>query len=427
MRTPDFEKHQRKIALFSSAVYVLASGSASFLIKENIGIAALGYWSLCISIAGISSISDFGLNTAIIGKRSEIFSDKEKFQARVQTIFAFSILSYILIGLAVYFVSRVFLHDKYDYSNSIIVYIIISISVFFAARMFGSLLNIANRYWIFQVTLCGGSVVYILLVAAFSRQSGIVGVVVFHFMMNAIIFMVAGYFSIKVFRENFDVHFLRNIRIRPGLIYDLKSMALSVQLTFFLGYFADPLTRYTISSVSDISNVGYYDLAYRVLMLPKEVTARVFNGLSGEYAACTDDPAKTKETFDRNMKYLAFCAVAQLAITGALFGILQYFWSGEDLSFFNAVIYLLVFPTFVATIALSAWHWGIGNHVNRFNRQAIMISAIVTVVSALLSVHLSNVYIVLIGSSIGAILCQVYLLTTVRRLIGKRARETPGT
>lgn len=309
------------LAKYSGVVISIAIGAvlARLLTPEEFGIVAL----VTVFVSFFNLLSDFGLGPAVVQNQS--LNDKD-----IHSIFSFSILlAFLLSGL--FFFAAPLIAGFYDKSELINVSRLLSLAILFYSLQIipRALLQKALKFKqlgliTVSVQLFSGVIAIILAYAGFSYYALVIQSI------------LASGISLVIF------YLLKPVKISWRIQFSAIKKIIrfsSFQFMFnFINYFSRNADNILIGKFLGSAPLGYYDKAYRLMMMPVGNLTHVITPVLM--------PVLSEYQDDKNFVYNSYLKVVKLLATiGFPLSVFLYFSAGD-------IIHILYGPQWIQSIPI---------------------------------------------------------------------------
>lgn len=418
------------VAVASQAITI---GLVLWLVKNRLGAEVLGLWALILSALSIVRISEFGLGQSLvhhaqIARGEEEICGVASFEAYFRTAFTVTVAGCSLIVAVIYVPLQLGLDRLVDPEYHELVAVVmpimaVSLITAITNRVPIAALNGLGFFWVGQIAIIVGSVGYGAMAILLVGRFGLSGIAYGHLFMTATTLLIglAGVSLVRLHQMGtfaalmpfgFDMQILRKM-FRLGI---------SIQFTSLMFFFLEPLSRAALAMAGGLEVVGYYEMASRVVVTPREIIARSYAFMSGHFAHLnrTNKPAMLIFYNKQIRQMLALMVIMSAVILIGVFPIADY-WVGERHPFFFFSIAAISMGWLSSVPALVPWFWGIGTGNNRYNLTSVALMIAVNIFASSLAIATSSSYLVPIGVGIGILIGEVFLIVLVKRQLASRA------
>ncbi|MFA5325182.1 MAG: lipopolysaccharide biosynthesis protein [Bacteroidales bacterium] len=267
---------------------VIAGILSRILTSDDFGVIAIA----TVIIAFFSIFSDLGIAPSIIQKKDLTNDD-------FNNIFSFTIWSGIIISI-LFFLSSWLIADFFNSEILIPVCQLLSINLLFASVNIvpNALLQKAKRFKFIAVRTLGVQVVcgIVSIIAAY-KGAGVYALLI-NPILSSIILFIVNYFQYKI-----------QLKFTLGLSSIKKIFSYSAYQFGFniINYFSRNLDKLLIGKHLNMSELGFYDKSYRMMMLPLQVLPQVVSPVMHPiFSDLQNDLKKLSESYLKVVKLLAF-------------------------------------------------------------------------------------------------------------------------
>jgi len=257
----------------TSIVQVILSGIILFVLYRfllmTIGVEQLGIWSIVLATTTVTHISNLGLSGSVV-----------KFVAKYIARAEFENVSHVIqtaalslgggmgvILLIVYPLLQTLLEYIVPYSGlpdalSILPYALVSFWIVAIASIFQAGLDGCQRIDLRNILLIGGHLLYFGLALLWVPSYGILGLA-YAQVFQASSVLIASWLLL---RWALKVLPLVPCHWHRHLFFEMLSYGINFQLISIIRMLVDPLTKAMLSKFGGLAMVGYYEMAYRMLI-----------------------------------------------------------------------------------------------------------------------------------------------------------------
>ena len=239
-----------------------------FILLE-LGIELLGIWSLVVASTSALTIANFGVSSSVVKFVSNYYA-KNRIDLINKLIFTSSIfvfVTYFILSIIVYFVAQQLLglviEEKYlEIALKILPFSFISLLVNTLSGVITSSIDGVQKNYIKSIILIFSSFLLLILSFLLTPKYGIFGLVYAQIFQALFVFFISIILLRKIFKNQIHFGWFWDIYILKEILgYGLKIQASSLlQMTF------DPLVKFFLSKFGGLASVGYYEMAYRLVI-----------------------------------------------------------------------------------------------------------------------------------------------------------------
>ena len=267
---------------------VVAGVLARLLTPDDFGVVAIA----SVIIAFFNLLTDMGVSPAIIQHKSLT-------KAELSDIFSFTVWTGIGISM-LFFAASWLIADYYESDILRTLCQLLSINLFFASATIvpGALFYrnkefkfIAIRSFVIQIS--GG---------ATAVTAALCGAGIYALIINPILS------SVLIFTISFQ-HYPQHLRYTLGLTALRKIFSYSAYQFLFnvINYFSRNLDKLLIGKYMGMSDLGYYEKSYRLMMLPlQNITQVITPVMHPIFSDLQDDKEKLPTSYERIIRFLSF-------------------------------------------------------------------------------------------------------------------------
>ena len=322
---------KRKIALAagSSITQTLVGGLTTFIlfryILETIGPEKLGIWSLVIAASSMIQVANLGLSGSIVKHVADCdaIGDKKKMSVVIQTaVISIALFTLVLIlgaypGAKAYFgftLDSVSCGDAVEIlPMALLAFLAYMIAAVYQGAMYGCQL-IVHR----NVILMTDSISYLVLSVMLMPSYGLPGLAYARLAQNCFTLVL----TVVLLRRYIPQLPLFPVRWSKSRFKEMFAYAANFQIVSLLVMLADPITKGFLSKYGNISMVGYYEIANRMLQIFRALLVNANQVLVPVFAHLEKlDPKKISGAYIASYQivfYLTVPGFCLLAISGPL-------------------------------------------------------------------------------------------------------------
>jgi len=429
LKIPSNAAAQVSIGVVAAGSQIVSIAFVYWLVKRELGVENLGFWSLILSFASIVNFSGFGLGQSMVHFAQSVSVRLDALERYFRVAATLTLCGSLAIGAVIFWPARELIINlvspqQAEQLNAVLPIMLISFCAAMLNRVTTFTLTGQGFFWVGQLAILAGGLAYGLVTYLLVSDLGLVGVSYGHLAMT-LVTLLLGWLGVLV---------IRIVQVRsyglliPFAIYrpefkKMISLGLSFQATSILMLFLEPLARTAIAYSGGLALVGYYEMANRFVVSPRELIARPTAYFSGRFASLSHaDPEATRSLYKKMLKrfwLLGFGMLLALAIFAV--PVADYWVQERHWFFFFSVMTLGVGWAF-SVPALIPWNWGVGVGNNRYNLYSVAIMVLISLIFSGLAIIFQSPLWVPIGVAGGIVLGQIYLIQWVSRLLHSRKR-----
>jgi O-antigen/teichoic acid export membrane protein len=335
---------------------VLVNSLALFVLYKflliNMGIAAVGIWSIVVATTSLGRIADLGTAGGMGRYVAIVRADTTKDAATraeatlvyVETGLLFSTLIFAVIGAILYWPA--FYAIKLAVPESAIgtVAQLLPISIVAFVTM-----NIAN---VGSAALTGmhrsdlkskisiiGSFVQVVIAFALKDEYGLASLALAQVVQN-LVMLVGGWLTV-LYLIHEKVILTLPWRLQAAPLKDLAGFGMKLQFSAILGFISEPAIKYVLSIVGGLATVGVYELVTKSILLVRQFVIAPTPNLVPVFAALlTADRSRLAQTYREATAMLVMAGVAAMALCAFGSPVISLVWLGHIQTDF--VVYSLI-------------------------------------------------------------------------------------
>lgn len=323
--------NKKKIAVSagSSIAQIIVSGIATFvlfrLILETIGADKLGIWSLVIAASSMVQVGNMGMSGSIVKHVADCDAtgDKDKMSVVIQTtVISIALFTFVLI-LGAYPAAKMYFSFTLQagvYQDAIeilpialLAFLVMMVAGIYQGAMYGCQL-IVHR----NIILVIDSILYLALCVLLMPRYGLVGLAYARLGQNSFTLLI----TVVLLRRYVPQLPMLPFHWSKAQFKEMLGYAANFQLISLLVMFSDPITKGFLSKYGNISMVGYYEIANRILQIFRSLLVSANQVLVPTFARLEKlEPEKVSSAYLISYQivyYLTIPAFCLLAISAPL-------------------------------------------------------------------------------------------------------------
>jgi O-antigen/teichoic acid export membrane protein len=369
------EKRRLLINAIMSIVQVIITSAVLFILYRfllrTIGVEQLGIWSLIIAITSVVQITDFGLSASIVKFVAKYTALKRNEQVSIllQTaiislaiasccflVSAFPILSWLLQKL---------IPDKFlTLTVSILPSVLLSFWLMVLSRTILSGLDGIQRIHLRNIILMGATLINLILCILLVPIYGLIGVVFARIFQYSIVLII----SWIIIRRYIPMLPIIPRKWDRKIFKEILPYSFSFQTISFMNLLFDPITKILLARFGEISTVGYYEMAQKMVLLfrsiivsSNQVMVPAFAGLKENY------PKKIELIYLKSYKLVFFLSVPLFSSIILSTPIISNLWIGNCEKDFVLYATILATGWFFNNLSVPAYFANMGTGDLRWN------------------------------------------------------------
>lgn len=418
---------QVSIGVVAAGSQIITIAFVYWLVKNELGVENLGLWSLILSFASIVNFSGFGLGQSMVHFAQSGSARSDALERYFRVAATLTLGGSLALGALIYWPARELIIDlvspqQAEQLNAVLPIMLMSFCAAMLNRVTAFTLTGQGFFWIGQLAILAGGLAYGLVTYFLVSDLGLVGVSYGHLAMT-LVTLLLGWLGVLVVRivQARSYGLLIPFAIYRPEFKKMISLGLSFQATSILMLFLEPLARAAIAYSGGLALVGYYEMANRFVVSPRELIARPSAYFSGRFASLSQaDPEATRSLYYKMLKVfwlLGFVMLLALAI--AVVPVADY-WVQERHWFFFFSVMTLGVGWALSVPGLIAWNWGVGVGNNRYNLYSVAIMVLISLIFCGFGIIFQSSLWIPVGVAGGIALGQIYLIHRVSRLLNSR-------
>ncbi len=361
-------------AIMSVVQVVLVSGILFFLYKyllKTIGVKQLGIWSLVLATTSVTQVANFGLSGSVVKFVAKYVARREdrNVSGVIQTA-AISIGALIgLVLLAGYPAIRwvlglVVSKGSFEYAAKILPFALFSLWLTTITGVFQSGLDGFQKIYVRNFLMIGGAACYALLCFVLAPNHGLIGLAYAQIINNSLI-LIFSWILIKKFLPVLPVipyQWNRNL-FKEIISYGINFQAISIAQMFY-----DPITKALLSKFGDLSMVGYYEMANRMVLQFRALIVSANQVVVPAVANLQErTPERINDIYLKSYQLLFYLALPLYSLLIICMPIISELWIGHYENVFVVFGTLLSIGWLLNTLAGPAYFTNLGIGELRWN------------------------------------------------------------
>ncbi len=377
---------------FLSVVEALCAAASLFILFRlvilDLGVAAVGAWSLVAATLSLSTIADIGVGGSLQrfvpaalsrGQPTEAVRYVETSLVTVSALYAaISVLGWPLFGFLL--ASSVKGADQ-ALVLTILPYSLVSFWLANVASVFLIGLASVQRYDLRSMTSIGGMVVQLVAAVLLIPRMGLVGLVWAQILQN--LFLLAGGF-ITLKRKMPDLTWLP-YRFSLQHFKEMIRYGVNLQLFFVANFLFEPTTKFILSNMFGLVWVGYFELGSRMARQVRNLLASASQVTVPTLAHVHESSRQEAFSIYRRASSLTWMlAWPVMATLAALTPAIGYVWLGHDDPRFVTTALILIGGWTVNLLSAPSYFMALGTGRLRWNRLGWLVLSSLNLVGGLI-------------------------------------------
>lgn len=359
-----------EVALSSVVLFVLYK-----LILAELGVSALGVWSLSLAATSFAKVADLGAAGGLgryVAMSQARGEEGDKALVYVETALITNLCLYLAIGCALYWPAWWLLGEAASGEAlqearrllpfTIVAFVLQNLTNVVTAALIGF-----HRSYQKSIAALATISIQALIAIIAIQHIGLRGVAVAQIIQYGLLLVVGWGLVVRASTGGLAMRMPH--RIQPGPLRELMSFGIRLQGLNMASFLFDPATKFVFSAIGGVGMLGLYELASRGILQVRQLVIAPTQNLTATFAA-EEEKGRSglKDRYEQAfVKNGAFGIVAMLAlIVGA--PVISFIWLGQvDLTFvaFSAIIGLgwtaniLAVPGYYLGIGVGRLRWNI--------------------------------------------------------------------
>jgi O-antigen/teichoic acid export membrane protein len=336
-----------------------------------IGIEQLGIWSLVLATTSMAQLAAMGITGSIVKYVAQYGASGEsgKIALLIETAAISIAVIFVLVLAAAYPLAGQYLNYALPSGlrqaavailpHALAAYWIAMLTSVFQAGLYGSQ-RISWRNYL----LMADSVCYLVLCYFVAGSYGLVGLAWARVIQN-LLSLVTSWVLLRK-----SVPGLRPLPRRwdRGVFREIIGYSMNFQVISLLALLCDPLTKGLLSRFGSASQVGYYEMANRLVQQFRSLIVSANQVLIPAFAQLKElDPERIRSVYLRSYRLLFFISVPVFSLLAVGAPLVSELWIGSRQPGFIQALLILSAGWFVNTLCVPAYYAGMGTGELRWN------------------------------------------------------------
>ena len=369
------EKRRLLINAIMSIVQVIVTSTVLFILYrfllKTVGVEQLGILSLMIAITSVVQITNFGLSASVVKFVAKYTALKGNEQ--VSILLQTAIISLAIVSCGVLFavfpivtwLLQMLVYDKHlALTLSILPSALLSYWLMVLSSIILSGLDGIQRIHVRNLILMGATLINLILCLLLVPIYGLLGVVFARIFQYLIILIISWLFM----RKYIPTLPIFPIKWDRKILKEILPYSLSFQTISFMNLFFDPITKALLAKFGEISTVGYYEMAQKMVQLfrsiivsANQVMVPAFAGLKENY------PEKITSIYLKSYRLIIFLSLPLFSSIILCTPIISKLWIGNYEKDFVLFVTILAVGWFFSTLSVPAYFANMGTGDIRWN------------------------------------------------------------
>jgi O-antigen/teichoic acid export membrane protein len=388
------QKRQVLINAVFSVAQILVIGIVIFILYRfllnTLGVKQLGIWSLILSTTSVAQVANFGLSGSVVKFVAKYLArnENENISEVIQTA---AISLGIFIGLAllisypliVKVLSLVVPEDSLPLAVGILPYALGSLWLMMIFSVFQAGLDGFQRIDLRGMILIASSVLNLVLCFILTPAYGLLGVAYARVIQMAVTLMV-GWIMLRRYVRLPVMPYRWNKQLFGEIVkYGIKYQTISVTILFY-----DPVTKALLSKFGNLSMVGYYEMANRMIQQFRGLIVSANQVLFPAIAELKENaPEKIQSVYQTSYQLLFYLALPMFSLIIVALPLISKLWIGHYEGIFVTFGVLLAVGWFLNTLNAPAYFVYLGAGELKWNVFGHIVIAILNPILGFLLGH----------------------------------------
>jgi O-antigen/teichoic acid export membrane protein len=358
-----------------SIVQVIVTSTVLFILYrfllKTIGVEQLGIWSLMIAITSVVQITNFGLSASVVKFVAKYTALKKNEQVSI-------LLQTAIISLAIAFCCVLFagfpilswllqklVPDKYlTLTLSILPSALLSFWLMVLSSIILSGFDGIQRIHLRNFILMGATLINLILCVLLVPIYGLLGVAFARIFQYLIVLII----SWLLMRRYIPMLPIVPIQWDRKIFKEILPYSLSFQAISFMNLFFDPITKALLAKFGEISTVGYYELAQKMVLLFRSIIVSANQVMVPSFAGLKENyPEKIKSVYLKSYRLIFFLSLPLFSSILLSTPIISKLWIGNYEKDFVLFGTILATGWFFSTLSVPAYFANMGAGDLRWN------------------------------------------------------------
>jgi len=368
-----------QIVVVSVVLFVLYK----FLL-ETIGAEKFGIWSLVLAATAVTQIADLGLSGGVVKfvakyiAREEDQSVSEIIQTAVLTIgLTVGVVLIIAYPVIKWILSLVMPTEQFPLASSILPFAFLALWLCVITSLFQSGLDGYQRFDIRSTLLMSGALLHLLLCFWLVPKYGLIGLAYAKVIQNASV-LTASWFMLRKLIPSLPVIPLKWSR---SLFKEMIGYCINFQIISIASMLYDPITKALLSKFGNLSMVGYYQMASKMIQKLHSLIIAANQVLVPAIAGLKEKtPEKIQHVYLTSYRLLFYLVFPLYSFVIISLPLISKIWIGYYERTFVVYTALLSVGWLLNTLASPAYHTNLGIGKLRWNVVSMIATALLNVV-----------------------------------------------
>ena len=340
-------------------------GISTFLLYyyavAHLGVKAIGAWSLAAATASVSRIADVGVGNALMRFVPAALARDRKDEAIAQIETAFATIGalylvVLLLGepLMVFTLKATVEAAELPLLLAILPFVLLSFWLSNVGLVFLCALAGVHRYDQRSIASMVGAVVWLVAAVALIPHFGIMGLVGSQVIQSGVVLLLAWI----LLRQHLAVGLLP-LRFSYAQLRTMLAFGAKLQIASISGLLFEPTTRVILSSWGGLTDVGYYEMASRMVM---QVRSLLVSAVQASTPALADlherDQSTAFQAYSKTLQTTWLLTFPMMAAFAAFIPAIGEFWLGYRSDQFVAFALIMAFAWTINLLAAPGFFMG---------------------------------------------------------------------
>jgi O-antigen/teichoic acid export membrane protein len=421
--------------LFKNAVLsicqVIFTGLSYFIvfkiILNNLDKDALGVFTLVFSFSSVANIANLGISNSLVKFIAEAYFQKD--YKRINSLFQVGLIIVCVFMTAVesilwltgdYLLSKVISLSQMDMAVSILPFSLLCLLLNTISGIFLSVLDAMLLTYIKNLIFIGSNIFFLSLCYILINSYGLIGVC-YSMLSQSIFVLILSIFGLYKYFPAFSPF---KIHWDKFILKEIFNYSLKFQIISLLALLTDPITKFMLSYYGSVSNVGFYEMANRLVLQVRQliVTAnQTIIPIIAQRSSDTDEVVKMHQKIFYLISIVTFPLMCFMIIQSSL---ICYLWIGNVEMFFLHCFWSLILGYTINILSGPAYFSNLGTGTLNPILKSHLLLSLGNVILGFSLGSLFGGYGVLAGWTMALCLSSCLTLFLFRKQYNKKIKDT---
>lgn len=368
-------RRQVLINALMSVMQILVTSGILFILYRyllnTLGVEALGVWSLVLATTSVSQIANLGLSGSVVKFVAKYIArgEHKNVSAVIQTA-GLSVALFVGIvlmagyPLAKWLLGLVIPDASLHLAVSILPHAFVALWLLMITSIFQAGLDGYQRIDVRSILLMGGVTFHLILCFVLAPKYGLKGVAYARVLQNLIVLLI----SWLVLKKYIKILPIIPYQWNRSSFKEIIRYGLNFQVITVTTMLYDPVTKGLLSKFGDLSMVGFYEMASRMVQQFRALITSAIQVLVPAIADLQEKaPEKIKFVYLTSYQLLFYLAVPLYSLIIIYIPVISELWIGHYEKAFVTIATLLSMGWFLNTLSVPAYFANLGIGELRWN------------------------------------------------------------